>query len=813
MAARIKEYKADTMKEMSKSFKQKSYYEKRNFSPANMDTSPPEKNNREYMMYWVNMIYSLFLKKRTWMGEAYNDIDIMRSFMEGNQPVDQYRDFLYGKKDGNTTRDIDAQGFDQRSAQQTGSANRMAWVNIDEKPISIGPKIVTKLLEQARSMYYEMSVNAVDSMSVHTEQMAEARLWFEKENQDWMKAQRALMGLTQKEPDFLPINTNELELYAMSGGFKVPYAVNMEQLLKHTFKISNWEKEISEKALKDLVSIRYALIREYYDAEDKMMKVKYVDPRFGGLQYSRDNSFKDSEYGYELEEWPISKVRQKFDLTHEEAAALAYYYSGAYGNPVTSSWNTYGNYDETTGSLGFDFYRVPAFRCEFIDIDNEKYYTHITKNNKKFNKPLKNKSPEGLDVFDNKIRYVREATWIPGTNYLCNSGKVQYMTRNNPKKPSLSYKGIRLGVPALFQQIRPLLNGLTLAWWKTQQAISIAISNGIAVDVGSLKNIAIGKDKTWDVTRVLQYYRQQAILLHKKSNPMNLGSGGGGTPVTPLITRMQENIDAQFGIMDKFMVMIEAISGINLVSMGATPEPRTGKFNMQVAQAGTNQVVGSIIRASTEMQADVSTNVIYRIRSLSRTNKSILDTYTEIIGKAKMQTIMMAEKSNVQYGISIEARDISEMKLFIEEVLSASIKASSGEAGGLLDASEVILIRDMMEQRQNMRMISLTLGYMLRKKGKEREMQKIKNIQLQGQENQKTAQIQNQGKQEERVFELKKIQKEFEKDYMIKWGVTPQERMRRAMATAPGQTASDQPQLQETPEGAPSVEPPPVPQV
>jgi hypothetical protein len=29
----------------------------------------------------------------------------------------------------------------------------------------------------------------------------------------------------------------ELELYAATGGFKVPYAVSMEDLLKHTFEI------------------------------------------------------------------------------------------------------------------------------------------------------------------------------------------------------------------------------------------------------------------------------------------------------------------------------------------------------------------------------------------------------------------------------------------------------------------------------------------------------------------------------------------------------------------------------------------------
>ena len=216
------------------------------------------------------------------------------------------------------------------------------------------------------------------------------------------------------------------------------------------------------------------------------------------------------------------------------------------------------------------------------------------------------------------------------------------------------------------------------------------MSNGFAVDVGALKNIAIGKDKSWDVTKVLAYYRQQSILLHKRNNPMNFAGGGGMSPVTPLVTRMHENIIAQFDIMNRFMAMIESISGINLVSTGETPDPRIGKFNMQIAMQGTNQIIGSIIRSATELQEDVSVNITYRIRSLARANKAIADSYANVIGKQKMQTILMAEKSNVEYGINIQARDVSEMKMFIEGILTASMQASAQGAAGMLNPSEVL---------------------------------------------------------------------------------------------------------------------------
>ncbi|MBN2661575.1 MAG: hypothetical protein JXR54_09940 [Tannerellaceae bacterium] len=779
------------MSKMSSGYRNDSYYkskEKRS-GHSNVNINPSYKDKKEYMLSWVEHIYSAFLKKKTWMGNDYNDIPIMRAYMEGNQPVDQYRDFLYGSPKNENTKAIDGDGWDVRNQDSSDKADRIAWVNIDEKPVSIGPKIMTKLLEQSRNVSYEVGVNAIDSMSTGQEDMAEARLWFEKENREYLNGQRAMLGIQAQEPDFMPLNANELELYKNSGGFKVPWAVANELLLQHSFEVSNWEKEVQEKVLKDLASIRYSMVREYYDPEEKRIKVKYCDPEFSGLQFSRDFSFTDSEYGFELEEWPISKVRQKFDLTHEEAASLAFANSNYLGNPSSKYWDTYGYYDFDNDSFGFDFYKVNVFRCEWIDIDNEKYYKHTTKNGKVFNKPLKNKDPEGLEVYDSPKRYVREATWIAGTKYLCNYGKLNFIPRPNPRKPRLSYRGIRLAVPALFQQIRPLLNGLTQSWWKTQEAIGIAVSNGFAVDVGALKNVSVGKDKSWDVLKVIEYYRQRGILFHKKSNPLNFGGGGGASPITPLQTRMHENILAQFDMMNKFMGMIESISGINLVATGDTPEPRIGKFNMQVALQGTDQIIGSIIRAATELQSDVGLNIVSRIRMLCKASESIRKSYAGVIGEHKMKELMMAEKSAVEYGVKIEARDVEEMKAFIDAVLAEAVKSNSGE-GALLDLSEVILIRDMIVQKQNMRMISFTLGYILRKKGKEREAAKLRAIEAQGQQLQNVEKVKEQNAQKARMFEMHKMKKQFEYDYYLANGKYPSDIMNAARKDIPAEQAN-----------------------
>lgn len=802
-------------------YKKPEKYVKKSFPRPSSELSPSLKDTKEYMIPWIENIYGLFMRKNTWMGSSYEDINTLRAYQEGNQAVTQYRDYIYGvdasQKEAGASTMISADGYDMRDKAQP-KHKRMAWVNIDEKPVSIGPKIMSRLIEQANTMYYEIGVNAINSIAVQTEEMQKSRLWFEKQNQEWLQSRRAMAGIQPQEPEFMPANLNELELYAQSGGFKVPYATHMEMLLKHTYNISDWDKEVREKVLKDLSAFRYAMVREYYDPEEKRVKAKYVDPKFGGMQFSKDFSFKDTEYGYELEYWPISKIRQKFDLSFEEAAGLAYAYSGELGNPSYSDWDNYGYFEQSDHGYGFDFYKIPVFRCEWIDLDNERYYKHKTKNGRTFNKPLKSKDPEGLEVYDNRVRYVREGTWVVGTDLLCNHGKVKNMVRNNPKKPRISYRGIRLGMPALFQQIRPFLDGLTLSWWKTQQAISISISNGIAVDIGALKNISIGKDKSWDATQVLQYYRQQGIFLYKRNNPMGFNTGGG-SPIQALKTDMENNIKAQFEMMNQYMMIIEQISGISLLAQ-TTPEPRVGKFNMQVAMQGTNQIINSVIRAATELQADLGINLMCKIRSLCKNNKPIRESYESVIGKAKMKVIMDAEKTNVEYGLKVEARDITDMRMFIEEILLASAKGNmTGEVPGLLDPSEILMVRDMLEQRQNIRFITLTLGYMLQRKGKEAQAQKERLIELQGEQTRKAAVEQARTEQGKQQFEMDKITKQFEADYMLKYDKHPAELMQRAMQAgqppqAPGQSVPTAPEQQgmagaETPMSEPQMPPAP----
>ena len=760
--------------------KNREYYKLKNFNyPSNKIA--PDKKDTSYFQMWAEKIYHLCLNGKTWMPLTdYGSIDIMRAYADGRQPTGQYKDWIlgsWGVRNRNTSEEstVNGEGWDVRDSDNA-EYRRKAWANINTQAVSVAPKIISKIVESIRGMYYEMSVKAIDSYSVETEETAKYRLWFEKENRDWIESQMAMIGLKMDEPIYEPLNLNELELYAASGGFKVPYSITMEDLLKHTFEVSGWNKEIAERIIKDVISIRYAIVKEEFDRELNRVVAKYIDPKFSGLQYSNTTSFKDSEYGYTIVWTEVSKIRQRLNLSYENAAGLAFAFSDMYGNPSNSQWGDYGYAMENAGVIGygFDFYKVPVFDFEFIDIDNEKYIQLQNKFGNTVNKKYNGEIQDNEKLKEEQIRVVRCGKWIVGTDYLYDIGKKEYIPRDNFNKPRLSYRAIRLNTIPIIEQIKPFLDGFNLAWIKLQDHIAKAIGNGFAIDVSTLKDVSIGKDKSFDPLEVLNYYRQSGFLLYRKMKPGLSGmTKVSAPPVIPLNNNMYDNIRAQFETMNFYLQKIEDVTGLSMVALGKTAEPHTAKFNMQASLQGTSEIISNIARSVTDLQEDISVNVCYRIRSLCRVNDHIRESYENVVGKNRMKAVVDAEKNHVEYGITIFAKDITEEKQNILAMLGGSMKAPGSQETGKLDVSEAILIQDMIMQGQNFRRIGLVLGYKLRKKEQEARAIAQQNIELQGQQIQQPELIKMEAQKQQQQFELTKMDKEFYYDYMIKWGVPP----------------------------------------
>lgn len=751
----------------------------------------PELKGEAYHRQWAEKIYSLYITQNAWIpSSVYNSIDENRAYADGRQNMEPVKDWILGRK--KKPRDMnafDADGFDVRDSE-TPESKRKAWENIDFSPVSVGPKIWTKINEDIRSVYYELSVNAIDSYSVRTEEHEKFRLWFYKENQKWIESQQMAVGIQPSPPDFIPENMEELELYATTGGFKVPHSIVIEDLLKHTFEISDWDKEVAEKVRKDLFCSGYAIIRESFDREIKRIKVEYCDIRNSGVQYGIRNSFKDAEYGYTLDFMEISQIRQRLNMSHEEAAALAFSFSGQYGNPVEAEWDKYTTsmLSEGMDMLGCDFYKVPVFKFEFVDIDTDRYVEFTDKHGNLRSKPYRGEIQENEELKASEIRYVRKGSWISGTDHIFDYGRVEYIPRDNYKKPRISFRAVKLSNTPIIEQIKPFIKGFNLAWIKAQAAIAYAVGNGLAVDIGSIKNISIGKDKSFDPMEILSFYRQSSFLLYKRGSSLSGFNKYSAPPVTPINNDMFRNIESNFNAMNFYLQKIEEASGISMVATGKAADPYTPKYGLQLSLQGTNSIINSIVRAQTDLQEDMSINIGYRIRTLCRMNDSIRESYSQVVGERRMKFFVEAEKNHVDYGYKITATNIDERKQYLIGLLNASIDPSGSGESAKLSAPEALIVYDMLAQNQNIRRIGLVLGYMLRRKEKEVHEKKMAYIE---QQNQGLASIEQQKQQWEQLkmeHESNLADKKFWADFILKYGYAPNmAQLTSGSPTAPAQ--------------------------
>src|SRR5690606_35312509 len=120
------------------------------------------------------------------------------------------------------------------------------------------------------------------------------------------------------------------------------------------------------------------------------------------------------------------------------------------------------------------------------------------KNGRTLTKPYKGEIQDNEELKQKQYRYVRTGSCIIGTDHRFDYGKKEYIPRDLYHKPRLSFRAVKLSNTAIIEQIKPFIRGFNLAWVKAQNAIAYAVGNGLAIDIGSIKNVSVGKDKSYD---------------------------------------------------------------------------------------------------------------------------------------------------------------------------------------------------------------------------------------------------------------------------------------------------------------------------
>jgi len=650
-------------------------YTKGGYSFPKDDINPLDKNEK-WGLKWMQAMYARYRQGKTAIPySSVGEFRSLRQLADGRQDIKQYQKILL---------DITEPG-----AAMTG------YMNINWDAPCILPKflrIVEGMLEQTD---HQVVATAVDPSSTDEKEAAKLDMQYRMKFKETLDYIDKSMGI-DRSGDYVPESMEELELYDGAGGFKLAKEIEIEQGLDYTFYISDW-KEIKKQITRDLCVINCAATKDYTDPYVKKVKTRYVDPESYVGQYSKQVGHKNMEYGGEIIQVLVSDLRKlNPDIPESELLALARQYGGVGGNPDLDRYY----FDTDTHTATYDGFLVDVLDSEWFSTNSRYRTTRQTQ----FGNSLSYDSEYGkvydtdkrkTEKFDIKVVY--KGKWIIGTNYIYDFGLQYDVPRPGKKEVELSYHLYKLPYRSLVSLAETHVHQMVIAYFKLQNAIAKARPSGIAIEVTSLQNITLGKDKMTPLD-ILKILTQTGDLLYKASTHKgNPNMPGGYKPIQELQGGIGQQLNDFITVWEVNMNAIRDMTGISQIADASAPNPEQSVGGSEIAMAATNNALRSIYSGYISLKEQTAKNISLRLQLLIKHDKEAYTGYMPVIGNMGVQVISVgADTVDANYFIKYEAKPTDKRK---QSILDAAVKAMSPDRDGIIgiELPDFLMIERLLE--------------------------------------------------------------------------------------------------------------------
>jgi hypothetical protein len=738
--------------------------------PNQLKTNPKEKQKKDYSIAYCQAIYSAHLRDRASVDyEWWTRAQILRDYGSGKQDEYYYTQQLLGETTETSNVGRVVNGLSDTGNQHT----RKGYKNLNTKIISIAQNIKNVAHGIFENYEEDIFVNAIDPISGEIEQNAKWAAYIEAKFGKEFRESELKAGLRVEEriEDFPhDVSQKELDQYKALGGFKANWAIAMEEVLKFTSEVSDWDRTMKRKFIDDIIDLNMICARAYYDPEDMKWKWEYVDPAYFIMQYSKESDFRDSEYAayYKLEK--ISELANK-GFTPDELRPAAKRYQEQFGNPAKSEWSKHDTPDGN-GSYGWFDYRVPVLHSSWIDTDVEKTLKYTTKYGKEtyinldFDdapKPLskrREKAGYQQEVVNTNRRYTYQASWIVDTDLCYDYGKMINQPRKSKRVPMLPFLAFRnittndyVQFGSIIEMIIPFLDQLQLAWLRMQDTIAKALDDGYAINLRLLNGLNIGGEKIKD-HQAFEMFKKTSVLPYMDvSAPGQAYKGGDVIPIHRipggLGTRLQESIET----ININLNLIERFTGINPVALGAQPSSGETATATKLAMQGTKTVLQPFINGIFDLKKRLSDYTTKAIPIMLRNQPGMEEVYARVIGEQDAAFLKVIDREGIEFGLTTDARPTFEDK---ERLIGYIQMMMQPDKSGLskLDVAQGMKLINMIESGSNVKQIQMAADFLIKKEKREQQMLQERNIQIQGQQNMQLKQEETQSKIMDKKMEI-----------------------------------------------------------
>jgi len=679
----------------------------------------PREKNKEWIMQFAKASWSSFendTPKEIFYHARYR-YEVSKQYAMGNQSINKYRPLM---------------GIDEQSNE--------SWLNIDWSVIPIVPKFRRIALGKLSKVDYNIVATPIDALANdQTEQYfagAKAKIIMRQEAE---KINPELLDLPalQLNPGEAK-DLEELEMQ-MKYTFKHQMSIEAEQGIKLVLEQNEAEK-MREKIREDLFDYGVAGYKETIDSNGAI-KIRPVNPRNIITNYCKKNDFSDAAYVGEVVEITIADLKQAAgsQFTEEEYEDIAKNVLGRFGNPREwpSSLSVYNK--------GYDKFRLRVLDLEFFSVNDLVYESRVDRRGNKIYAKAKyedrNKRKEKFERIAYKVVY--KCKWIIDTKYMYDYGLCTDMKRakSSLMDTKLSYHMYAsefwdMKAYGMMEQLIPIADAIQIAWYRLQNVINQSRPKGIMIEMGALEDIPLGSGGTkLTPLKVLDLYNKTGTLVYRKLDPQ--GRASNVKPIEELENGLGRDAMNYWQMIQNHIQMIRDITGMNEMTDGSTPDPRTLTTVAKLAAEGTNNSLWGVLSGEKKLLESLSNAIVLRLQDVVAGGK--VEGYVRSLGGNTVRFFQMSENVALhEFGIFLEDKPTDEQRMLLLQQVQA------GQVNNLLDIEDAITIQN----TDNLKVAQQLLAYKIRKRREEEEAKAMRMQQMNAQVQQQSAMAAEQAKQQ-----------------------------------------------------------------
>ena len=710
------------------------------------ETKSADKESKEYNLKVAEHVYSEFCRGATFVDyNWYDTVSRNRNYANGTQDVSTYMDAFYGKEEANTV----IENFDTAN---TRLAKRKAYANINFDIQSPMPRVMDSIVNKLSEYVNRVSVDASDKYSGAQRENLKWGTYVDGKYRDEIASLRAILSLPQQEVGYTPTSVEELNLFEAEGGFKLAYEETMERLLKYAFEQSNWEENSIERHIHDLITVGFTATEDYYDKRTGQVKAKYLDAEFVGVQYTKEDAYRNPDYGFFIQMVKLSELYNN-GVDEEALMAASKAFSGMYGNPASDDWNKTNK--TKMDYSGYDKYTVPVFVVYWKDVDfkTEKQYKNRQGKMRTKDVPNDYKPKEREGVIETRIKTIRKLHWVIGTSCVYDYGKCEFQGRDGLSEPVLPISMVKVTGRPIVSRLIPSLDQYMMGWVKMQHGISMAAMDGYAINMDAISNLSMG-GKKMNPREVLRFWRQTGTLFFKPTDV-------AGNPNAGMMTRPIEQLQGGAGriiqeavlLMDVAMQQVERLTGVNPVSMGESPEKGIGKAVTEFSIMGTNDVLKGVVKQANILKSDVARKITLRLQHVIGSDRTAYSAYVDVVGESALELVKTANGGDVKYGIRTHARpteqDIVELKTMIADELR-----NGRDGKKTISTADAVRFNQMINSGASLKRVALLLEFSAKKAMEDAEAREMRAQELNAQTAQQAAMFKEEEMRKTKFLEM-----------------------------------------------------------